>query len=369
VLTGSRVTAALERLAERRVSGILEIEGNPAGTIYLTQGQITFARASWIPDLGARLPGALRPSAAAPDLIADPDRPDRDIGSVLVQRKYLSRDELQAILCSVIMDAARVLMAPADQDAFVSDVRFAAPGTHWAGAFSSLCVDFVLAEASRMAERVGRYNLARTTPVKLCDLGRPAAVLTREQWAVACAVDGNRSVQDLAWQCGLALYDVIERVGGLVQAGVCAPRDPGDTNGSLAQWFGHDVPGPATLPVLSPAEVLAPMPVRAPRPVHSSMPVPPPAPVLSPTAVLPPQASLSRLPHRAPGGRRAPRPVMSAPVWINGPERTGTAMTGTAMTGTAMTGTATTDAAPPADFAAAQPDLLRRVLDGLRRLS
>lgn len=128
MLSGSRVTAALERLAERRVSGILEIEGNPAGTIYLNQGQITFARASWIPDLGARLPGALRPSAAAPDLIADPDRPDRDVGSVLVQRKYLSRAELEAILRSVIMDAALVLMAPSDQDAFVSDVRFAAPG-------------------------------------------------------------------------------------------------------------------------------------------------------------------------------------------------------------------------------------------------
>ncbi len=40
-----RVTAALETLAERRVSGILEIDGNPAGSIYLDQGEITFARA------------------------------------------------------------------------------------------------------------------------------------------------------------------------------------------------------------------------------------------------------------------------------------------------------------------------------------
>ena len=278
----------------------------------------------------------LRPSAAAPDLIADLDRPDRDIGSVLVQRKYLSRAELRAVLCSVIMDAAFVLMAPADQDAFVSGVRFAAPGTHWAGAFSSLCVDFVLAETSKMAERVGRYNLARTTPIQRCDLARPSAVLTREQWAVACAIDGTRSVQDLAWQCGLALYDVIERVGGLVQAGVCAPRDP--------------------------AEVLAPMPVRRASPVRHSMPVPPPAPVLSPTAVLPPAPS--RLPRRAPGGQQATRPVMSAPVWINGPGMTGAGMTGAGMTGPGMTSTV-----PPTDFAAAQPDLLRRVLDGLRRLS
>jgi hypothetical protein len=44
---------------------------------------------------------------------------------------------------------------------------------------------------------------------------------------------------------------------------------------------------------------------------------------------------------------------MSAPVWVNRPEVTGTAMAGTAMAG----------------FAAAQPDLLRRVLDGLRKLS
>ena len=38
---------------------------------------------------------------------------------------------------------------------------------------------------------------------------------------------------------------------------------------------------------------------------------------------------------------------MGAPVWINRPE--------------------VTETAPPADFAAAQPDLLRRVLDGLRK--
>jgi hypothetical protein len=350
VLTETRVTAALERLAERRVSGVLEIDGNPAGTIYLHRGQITFARASWIPDLSARLPRALVPSAATPDLITEPDRPDRDIGTVLVQRKFLSRDDLQAILYSIIVDAALVLMVPVDRDAFVSDVRFAAPGAHWAGAFSSLCVDFVLAEASKKAERVARCNLARTEPLRLCDLGGPSAVLSREQWAVACAIDGNRSVQDLAWQCGLALYDAMERVGGLVEAGVCAPSGQAGTHGSsgpagsLAQWFGRDEPGSAALPVLSP------MPRRSPRPAPPSTPVlsptrrPPPTPVLSPTAVLPPSQVAFRLPYQPPGGQQVTRPVMSAPVWVAGAE-------------------------PPGDFTAAQPDLLRRVLDGLRRLS
>ncbi len=351
MLTETRVTTALERLAERRVSGVLEIDGNPAGTIYLNQGQITFARASWIPDLSARLPRVLVPSATSPDLIAEPDRPDRDIGTELVQRQFLSRPDLQAILRSIVVDAALVLMVPVDQDAFVSDVRFAAPGAHWAGAFSSLCVDFVLAEASKMAERVARYNLARTKPLQLCDLGGSSAVLSREQWAVACAIDGTRSVQDLAWQCGLALYDAMERVGGLIQAGVCAPCAPARTPGGLDQWFGRDEPGPAALPVLAPAQAVSPTPVLAPMPRRSPRPAPPAPPSVTAADAgavadgCPPAAQAgTRLPDRGPTAPQPARPMMNAPVWVAGAEH-------------------------PGDFAAIQPDLLRRVLDGLRKLS
>jgi hypothetical protein len=305
-LTGTRVTATLERLAERRASGVMEIDGNPAGTIYLNHGQITFAQASWTPDLRARLLGALRLSAASRELITGPDRPDRDIGTVLVQRNYLSRGDLQAILRSVVVDAALVLMLPADRDAFISDIRLAAPGTpgasqHWAGAFSSLCVDFVLAEVIKKAERMARFNVARTTPVRLRDLGAASAVLSREQWAVACAIDGARSVQDLAWTCGLALYEAIECVDRLIQAGVCVP-EPAEPAGPLARWLGPEV--------------------------------------LSPTAVLPP--ARTDLPQRVPQAKED-RPLMSAPVWP-------------------------ADMPASDDFTSAQPELLRRVLDGLRRL-
>ena len=231
---------------------------------------------------------------------------------MLVQRNYLSRGDLQAILRSVVVDAALVLMLPVDRDAFVSDIRFAAAGApganqHWAGAFSSLCVDFVLIEVIKKAERMARFNVARTTPIRLRDLGASSAVLSREQWAVACAIDGARSAQDLAWTCGLALYDAIECVGRLIQAGVCVPEpaepaEPAGPAGPLAQWFGPEV--------------------------------------LSPTAVLPP--TRTELPHRVPRAREG-LPVLSAPVW---------------------------SAEMPAsdDFTATPPELLRRVLDGLRRL-
>ena len=62
--------------------------------------------------------------------------------------------------------------------------------------------------------------------------------------------------------------------------------------------------------------------------------------MLSPTAVLPP--ARTELPHRVPRAREG-LPVLSAPVW---------------------------SAEMPAsdDFTATPPELLRRVLDGLRRL-
>jgi hypothetical protein len=116
----------------------------------------------------------------------------------------------------------------------------------------------VLAEVIKKAERMARFRLARTTPVRLRDLGGTSAVLSRERWAVACAIDGARSVRDLAWTCGLALCEAIECVGRLIQASVCVPQ------------------------------------------------------VLSPTAVLP--SARTDLPQRVPQARQD-RPLMSAPVW------------------------------------------------------
>ncbi len=142
----------------------------------------------------------------------------------------------------------------------------------------------------------GIREIDGNTPIRLCDLGAPTAMLSREQWAIACAIDGARTVQDLAWQCGLALYEAIECVGLLVQAGVCAPcARPEGPAGPLAQWFGGGAGEPR---------------------------------VLSPTAVLPPPHIVPDLPRHV---RRAEPPGGG-------------------------------------DFTPAQPELLRRVLDGLRRL-
>jgi hypothetical protein len=236
----------------------------------------------------------LQPPAESLDLLTGADEPDRDIGTFLVQRNYLTIGELAAILRSVVVDTVIALTALADQDAFVSEIRFVPAGAHWAAAFSCLDVPSVLAEASVRAERMARYGLSRTTPVRLYDFGRSSAVLTRPQWALACAIDGAASAQDLAWRCGLALYEAIESLGALIAAGLCQP----------------DAPDAA-----APQAVL-------------------------PQAVLP-QAVLPRRAH--PGPMLSAPPVMAAEVSV-------------------------ADGMPASfEVTAAPQDLLRRVLEGLRR--
>jgi hypothetical protein len=255
-LAKMQVNGALEQLAARQASGILQIDGDPAGTVYFDQGQITCARAAWIPDIGARLLGALRPPDESLDLLAGADEPDRDIGTFLVQRNYLTIGELAALLRSVVVDTLIALTALADQDVFISDIRFAPAGAHWAAAFSCLQVDSVLAEATRRAQRIARYRLSRTTPIRLHDLTRPSAVLSRPQWTLVCAIDGTASPQDLAWRCGLALYEAIENLGQLITAGLCQADADADAPPSPPAPL---VSPPATLsaPPLLAAEISA----------------------------------------------------------------------------------------------------------------
>jgi hypothetical protein len=220
----------------QRVSGVLEIEGNPDGTVYFDQGEITFAQASWIPDLGTRLRGALPLTTALQDALSqDALSQDGtgsgaagggDLGAVLVERNLIGRDGLAELLRSVIVDAVLALTLPLADGSAVSDIRFEAPGTHWAAGFGRLSVASVRAEAAALGGELARYGLAYTTPVRLCDLDGGSATLTREQWASACRISDTASPLDLAWRHGMALYEAMGCVGELVRAGLCAPCPP-----------------------------------------------------------------------------------------------------------------------------------------------
>ena len=297
------MAATIETLASQRVSGILKIDGDPAGAVYFSRGEITFAQASWTPGLGTRLLRGLLLPDESQDLLASADEPDQDAGGALLLRGYLSRTDLREILRSVIVDAVTVLTMPMEAGSIVSDLRLAVPDEHWAGTYIRLHAADVRVQARGWAARMAQHRVVRTAPVELCDLGAPSGILRREQWAIACAFTGAMSAQDIAWRCGLALCAAIEQVGLLLEAGFCA----------LA-------PAPAT--------------------------VRPPAPAGAELARCLGGMTTDTLPQRAAGAEPAPaRPVMSAEV-------------------------AAADAAPPdsSAYALAPPELLRRVLDGLKNI-
>lgn len=317
--TGPQVTAVLQSLALQRASGVLRIDGNPAGAIYLDRGHITFARASQVPDLVARLTYLLRPSGELGHLLHGGDQPDRDMGALLIQHRAIGADQLQAIVRSAVVDAILVFSVPVAAESCVSDIRFQVPGAHWAGSYSRLPVDLVRAEAADRAGRMARQGLAYTAPLQLRAPKLPSAVLTPRQWAVACEIDGTRSAQDLAWRCGLALYETVDCVGELIRAGMCAP-----------------------------------IPASRPRIAR-----PPSAPASRPPGAWSrPPAAWSRPPVSVPVALPPPPPQPSPPQPSPLPQRQPGSMVG----GHTGPGTSDADSMPPA------PELLRRVLDGLRKL-
>ncbi len=148
------MAAVLEGLALQEVAGVIEIDGNPDGAIYLDHGHITYAHASWTPNLTARLSGALKPGAEAGELLRGDDREAGDLGAVLIDRSYLTESALRAILQSIVVDAIMVLTVPLAEQASVAGIRFESAKKHWAASFCRLPVHVVRAEAIGRAERM-----------------------------------------------------------------------------------------------------------------------------------------------------------------------------------------------------------------------
>jgi hypothetical protein len=228
-LARRRFMASVEELGMQSASGVLEVAGNPvagnpSGAIYLEAGRITFAQASWIPGLAARL-GGIRPVPdGLTEVLADwGDEGDAAIAARVIRRGCLTIPRLHELIRSIVADALVVLTIPLAMDWTLAAVRFTATGAYLSGAFPRLDIAPVLREAARRAERMADRGLSPTTAVALHHRRLPAAILTREQWTVACQISGPASAQELAFRCGIALADTMECLDSLIRAGLCTP--------------------------------------------------------------------------------------------------------------------------------------------------
>jgi hypothetical protein len=214
---------ALEDLVTREASGVLEVTGSPAGAVYLDCGRIAFARASWVPGLAARLRAISPALDGLGETSSGGDVDDAAVAGLAVQGGYVTAAGLHGLIRSIVVDAFLVLTVPLAADSPVAAIRFTSTRTYWPETFPRLGVDLVREEAFRRAARLAEHGLAPTTAVALCDLRAPSAVLTREQWAVACQIGAHASALDLAARRGAALIDTLDCLGSLTRAGLCSP--------------------------------------------------------------------------------------------------------------------------------------------------
>jgi hypothetical protein len=350
-----RVMTAIEDLVAREASGVLEVTGNPSGAIYLDAGRIAFAQASWVPGLVPRLHAACPAMAAAGELLpSSGDADDAAVAGLAVQHGYLTPDRLHKLIASIVVDSFLVLTIPLTSDSFVHAIRFTSTRTYWTEVFPRFALDAVRAEAFRQAERMTAHGLAPTTPVRLRDLGAPSAVLTREQWALACQISEPASALDLAARRGAGLADTINCLGHLTQAGLCTPvRVPRREQPSRAPWISSAGRPARTAPAGRPGP-LAGRPVPAARPLAPAgrplPPVPAPEPIAPPTA-----RPVQRAGH--PGPSPMPAPVPAEPPF-----------TGALPARRAARGQFADQGRPAAMAQAPSMDILRQVLSGLKRL-
>ncbi|MFO7250481.1 MAG: hypothetical protein DIU60_007005 [Actinomycetes bacterium] len=340
------ILAELATLTRDKASGALRIDGDPGGVVYLDAGRLVFAEAVGVPDVGTRLIGTRLLSAGQWAAACTPDPPPDGVGALLVRSGLLGRDDLLAVLRSASLDALTALATPLMRPPSVTRLWFAERERPWIGSLLSLEVDWVRAELAR------RADLLAATPVPLdarpvgTDLRRPFGRVGRAEWAMACRIDGATSLRELAWRYGLALYDTVESVGGLLREGLCALLAPDDADARPAAasrpgGTTSEPSGNAASALAAPAALAAPPATDA-----------PPYPATAPAgheedagdAGAAAEAAPPPLPRRNPGTPRGARPRAEGPMPPGAEQAAGT------------------------PFALATPELLRRLLDGLRRL-
>jgi hypothetical protein len=221
---GNRVATVLDDLVLQGASGVLEVAGNPSGVIYLDAGEITFAQASWVPDLADRLGGVGDSPSQVRALLRDGAGNGLDAGALLMQHSSMSKSALKAVLRSAVIDALIVLTMPLADETSVTATRFSPAATHWARGYCRLKANSMRAVAAKRSSGLARCGLAVNTRLELRDLPHPCAVLGQEHWAIASRIDGNLSIRDLARECSIPLYDAIDRVCYLSRKGMCAAR-------------------------------------------------------------------------------------------------------------------------------------------------
>jgi hypothetical protein len=135
----------LTHLAEAGRTGALHVDDPAGGVIYLVAGRITHAEAIGCPDLGERLVGSGRLSAAAWQAAYAAGRAGGTVGRALVRGGHLGHHELACRMVAAITTATHALLQVGED----TPLRFVPGERHWFGSVARIDLHALGAVAAR----------------------------------------------------------------------------------------------------------------------------------------------------------------------------------------------------------------------------
>jgi hypothetical protein len=209
----------LTQAAGERRTGALVVHGHPGGTVYLLDGQVTYAESPAAPGVGELLTASGRLAGRTWQAALDAGTSRARVGRVLLDLGHLTQGELELCVLGALYDAAYFALAPA-----TAHGEFLDGAPHWLGPVVRVDSSAVNREARRRARLLDeiyphpQVDVAPVIPVPRAPLER--ITLTALQWELLVHADGQRTPADLAQLLGRAGYATILQLRRLAALGL-----------------------------------------------------------------------------------------------------------------------------------------------------
>ena len=292
----------LTQAAGERRTGALVVGGQPGGTVYLLEGQVTYAESAAAPGVGELLTASGRLAPRTWQAALDAGTSRARVGQLLLEQGHLTQGELELCVLGATYDAGYFALSPAS-----APVDFLEGATHWLGPIVRADPAAVTREARRRARLLDEIHPnAQLDTAAVIPVPRPPVervTLTAAQWELLVHADGQRTPADLAQLLGRAGYATIQELRRLAALGLIElpqPREPEDSPALVRLPRARGTAVPVQRPALSSVDGPT-VPIRrGPRPAPASG--DPPARVPEPEAA-PGSDRPSRLARRKPGAK------------------------------------------------------------------
>src|SRR5690349_7751405 len=206
------------------------VGGHPGGTVYLIEGQVSYAESAAAPGVGELLTASGRLAARTWQAALDAGTSRAQVGRLLLDQGHLTQGELELCVLGATYDAAYFALSPAS-----APVDFLDGAAHWLGQIVRVDPAAVTREARRRARLLDEiYPHPQLDTAPVIPVPRPPVervTLTAAQWELLVHADGQRTPADLAQLLGRAGFATIQELRRLAAHGLIELPAPRETRG------------------------------------------------------------------------------------------------------------------------------------------